>query len=162
SSARPTTKYRLHWLMAADACRRADWEKARAAAAEMLAIAEQCRHEPFRSEAEWLRAKIRALSEPEAALPELRELRADCGQEEEQRYGRILAVLAAAASESGAWEEAGGVAEELVSHAASVVEAERHGWIHQSLLILTESALYRDQPGEALQWLSAIEADEMP
>src|SRR5207249_2123694 len=97
----------------------ADWEAAHQAAAAMVAIAEQHRHRPFRSEATAFHLALRALSDPAVALPDLRrEAAAADTLEDPLRQGRVLAALVAAAAEAGAWEEAAVAARTLLAHAA--------------------------------------------
>lgn len=159
TGAKPTTVYRAEWLAAAAACRAGEWEEARDAAERMLAIAERNRHAPFCEEARWLQLEVKVLSEPQAALPALRQR---AGAAAEPADGRTLSALAAAAAESGAWEEVDAVAQKLLSHAASTVGPDRHGWARQARLVLAEAALHRNEPGEALKWLEEMGPDGTP
>src|SRR5207248_168186 len=160
--ARPTTLIRRHWMTAAEAGHRADWEEARQAATAMLALAEQSHHQPFRSDALRLLLDLQALSEPDAARPALR-AEVEAAAAEPRRHGRALAALAAAAAESGAWEEAAATAEALLSLAGSVAaEPDRHGWVHQAVLTAAEAALHRGQAREALEWLDTVVPDDTP
>jgi DNA-binding SARP family transcriptional activator len=160
--ARPTTLIRHHWMAAAEAAHRADWNEAREAATAMLTLAEQCHHQPFRSDALRLLLDLQALSEPEAARPALR-AEIDTAEGEPRRRGRALAALAAAAAESGDWNEAASAAEALLALASTVVaEPDRHGWVHQAVLTAAEAALHRGQAQDALEWLDTVEADDTP
>src|SRR5439155_8760838 len=107
SAPHPLTLFRWHWFEAHKARRRADWEAARSAAAAMLAVADQHRHRPYHDEATAFQLGLRALSEPAAALPELRlEVAAADPEDDMLRHGRLLAALTAAAAEAGLGEEA--------------------------------------------------------
>jgi DNA-binding SARP family transcriptional activator len=130
----------------------------------MLAIADQHRHRPVRSEATAFQLALRALSDPAAALPDLRReaAAADMG-EDPLRRGRVRAALVAAAAEAGAWEEAAAAARTLLAHAESMdAEPERHGWTRLALLTLVESALVGGRIGEARDWLEQIVPDGTP
>jgi DNA-binding SARP family transcriptional activator len=160
--AKATTFYRLHALTAAVAGARADWETAGADVDRMLELAERDHHQPHAAEARWLQLKIRALSDPAAALPSLRSLAGIAADAAAPPDGRALSALAAAAVECGDWEEAAAAARALLAHAAAVVEPDRHGWARQARLILAERALHDDQPGEARRWLDPLRPDETP